>query len=58
MIRAAFPLLKDGGQGRGRTADLPLFRIKDGRLQGSTGGYLRCSLAIHGHTWTALDVDE
>jgi hypothetical protein len=23
MIRAAFPLLKDGGQGRGRTADLP-----------------------------------
>src|SRR5579859_4003125 len=24
--RAAFPLLRTGGQGRGRTADLPLFR--------------------------------
>src|SRR5215471_12731101 len=29
--RAAFPLLRTGGQGRGRTADLPLFRITDHR---------------------------
>jgi hypothetical protein len=43
LIKLAFPLLKDGGQGQDRTADLPLFRIRDGRLPGSMTGHLCCS---------------
>ena len=43
ILDRAFSLVTGGGQGRGRTADLPLFRIRDGRLPGSMTGHLCCS---------------
>ena len=55
IIRAFLLFRGGGGQGRGRTADLPLFRIKDDRPPASMTGHLCCSRTVPGRTqrpWT------
>jgi len=58
MVRA-FWLVRSGGQGRGRTADLPLFRIKDHRLRRYNRVYPRCSrTAMGGYRLPCTNMNE